>query len=100
MCGEIEDYLEALSIFADSISQKSEKIESAFEKEDLETFTTLVHSLKSSARTIGANDVSEWARKLELAGKSMDLDSIRKDTPQLLAMYRALEAPLKGLMLS
>jgi putative two-component system response regulator len=95
MCGEIEDYLEALSIFADSIPQKSEKIESAFNNEDLETYTTLVHSLKSSARTIGATDVSELARKLELAGKGADIDCIREETPTLLNLYRELEKPLK-----
>ncbi len=97
MCGDIEDYLEALEIFSDSISQKSEKIEAAMNSENLEIYTALVHSLKSSARTVGATDVSELARALELAGKNADLDTIRRETPILLSMYRALEEPLKNL---
>jgi putative two-component system response regulator len=97
MCGEIEDYLDALAIFADSISLKSEKIENALNSEDIENYTALVHSLKSSARTIGASGVSELARALELAGKNEDLDTIRSETPKLLNIYRALEEPLKNL---
>lgn len=90
LCGDIEDYLEALSVFCDSCESKSEKIENAFEKEDIEIYTTLVHSLKSSARTIGAADLSDMARKLETAGKNADIDSIRSETPGLLSTYRSL----------
>ena len=97
LCGDIEDYLDTLSIFADSISQKAEKIEKAYRKEDIETFTTLVHSLKSSARTVGATEVSELAKTLERAGKTGNLECILEGTPPLLSMYRALEEPLKNL---
>lgn len=97
LCGDIEDYLDALSIFAASISSKSEKIKEAFDSEDVENYTTLVHSLKSSARTIGAVAVSDLARELETAGKQRDLERIKKDTPLLLSMYGALETPLKSL---
>jgi putative two-component system response regulator len=90
LCGDVEDYLDAISIFADSSSQKAEKIEKALESEDIETYTTIVHSLKSSARTVGATELSELARKLELAGKNKDIACIRQETQKLLAMYREL----------
>ena len=90
LCGDIEDYLDALAIFADSVAQKAEKIEKALESEDIETYTTIVHSLKSSARTVGATELSELARKLELAGKNKDIECIRQETEKLLSMYREL----------
>ena len=90
LCGEVEDYMDALSIFADSVSQKAEKIEKALGAEDIETYTTIVHSLKSSARTVGAVELSELARKLEMAGKDRDISCIRQETPRLLSMYREL----------
>ncbi len=96
LCGGIEDYMEALEIFADSIAVKSEKIEKAFNDGNIETYTTLVHSLKSSARTVGATEVSELAKKLEAAGKSGDVDLIKQETHVLLEKYRELEAPLKN----
>ena len=98
LCGDTEDYLDALSVFAGSIPSKSSKIESAFSSKDIDTFTTLVHSLKSSARTVGAREISDIARTLETAGKNKDLDRIQKDTPRLLEMYKSLEASLTDIL--
>ena len=90
LCGDIEDYLDALTIFAESAASKAEKIEASFLSEDIDTYTTLVHSLKSSARTIGATDLSEIARHLETAGKNGDTGLIKSETPKLLADYARL----------
>ena len=98
LCGDIEDYLEALSIFNDSIETKSNKIEEALAARDIETYTTLVHSLKSSSRTIGAVDISNLAKALEKAGKDKDIETIISETPNLLAMYRDLGNPLSSII--
>ena len=90
LCGGIEDYLEVLAVFKDSIETKSDKIEKSWKDEALDTYTTLVHSLKSSARTVGATELSELARLLETAGKNGDIDYIQKETPVLLEKYREL----------
>ena len=94
LCGGIEDYLEVLSVFKDSIDSKSEKIENSWKNEAYDTYTTLVHSLKSSARTIGATEISDLAKKLESAGKNGEIDIIEKETPMLLEMYRELKKHL------
>lgn len=91
LCGGIEDYLDVLSIFKDSIDTKSEKIENSLKNEAYDTYTTLVHSLKSSARTIGAVEVSDLAKNLENAGKNGEIDIITRKTPMLLEMYRELK---------
>ena len=96
-CGEIEDYLLALQIFADSIPSKAAKIKEALDAGDIQNYTTLVHSLKSSARAIGAIDISDLAKELEAAGNAEDIAGIKERTPQLLEKYSALEAPLKAL---
>ena len=89
LCGDAEDYLDALSVFSESIPSKADKIETAFSEGDIEGYTILVHSLKSSARTIGATELSDLAKKLEIAGRDGDVDTIRKETPGLLSDYRA-----------
>ena len=91
LCGGIEDYLDVISIFKESIDSKSEKIENAWKNEAYDTYTTLVHSLKSSARTIGAIEVSDLAKNLESAGKNGDIDIVAKQTPLLLKKYRSLK---------
>ena len=85
-------------LFAGSISVKSQKLENALASGDIAAYTTLVHSLKSSARTVGATKVSELARLLEAAGKHNETDRLFKDTPQLLSIYRDLEDPLKEIL--
>ena len=97
LCGDVEDYLDAVSVFSDSIFTKSEKIENAWKNEDIDTYTTLVHSLKSSARTIGAMNIWEMSRKLESAGKSGDIELIRQETPLLLTEYRSMKNLLKNI---
>jgi HPt (histidine-containing phosphotransfer) domain-containing protein len=62
-------------------------------------YTIKVHSLKSSARIIGANDLAALAEKLELAGNANDLDTINANTAKLLEDLRAFKdklAPLRG----
>ena len=95
LCGDVEDYIEALSIFAGSADNKAAKIKNAVDEQDIENYTTLVHSLKSSARTIGAVDLSEMARTLEMAGKDKKLDLINTETSRLLSDYRTLVGKIK-----
>ena len=57
-----------------------------------------MHSLKSSARTVGAIDISDLAKRLETAGKQGDLAEIKLDTPLLLAKYRKLKDSLEGVV--
>lgn len=60
-------------------------------------YTIKVHALKSSARIIGAEDLSELARALEDAGKNGDNAFIEDHTDELLKMYRSLNDRLSWL---
>ena len=83
-------YREVLSDYMDTIEEKASVIERAVEKEDLETYTIEVHSLKSTSKSIGAIELSELAKDLEASGKNSEWGAIIARTPALLAMYRAL----------
>ena len=95
LCGDFEDYMEAIAIFTGSVQVKADKIARAVSERDGETYTTLVHSLKSSSRTVGATKLSDIAKHLEAAGKKEDWDRICEDTPYLLEEYRRLGNDLK-----
>ena len=58
-----------LQQFYESITKKADEIERMLEEDDFENFTIKVHALKSSARLIGAEALSENARKLEDYGR-------------------------------
>ena len=97
-CGDAESYLDALTVFAQSIDTAASELEKYFDASDWKNFTTKVHALKSSARVIGANELSDRARRLEDAGNSGYFDEIVKDTVPLLILYRSYAEKLAPLV--
>ena len=97
-CGDVDSYLNALKVFAQSILSGSAEIEGYFNSGDWKNYTTKVHALKSSARVIGANELSEKARRLEDAGNSGYINEIQHDTAPLLKLYRSYAEKLAPLI--
>ncbi|MBR5420921.1 MAG: response regulator [Lachnospiraceae bacterium] len=95
--GGPESFIAALKTFVGTLEDAAHLIENAWKKGDLGLYTVKVHALKSSARIIGAGELSELSRKLEDAGKSGDTDYIHKHTEKLLAIYRAYREKLAPL---
>ena len=89
-CGDAEGYIRALEIYEKSIEAKASEIEAQLAAEDWTAYTISVHSLKSTSRSVGADNISELAKKLEQAGNDRDVETIRRETPTLLEMYRSL----------
>ncbi len=61
-----------------------------FGKEDLHNYAIEAHALKSVAATIGRTELSEIAKKHEMAGKSGDIEFIKADFDNLITKYEAL----------
>ena len=97
-CGDVDDYLAALKVYANSVLTGADEIESYFNAKDWKNYTTKVHALKSSSRVIGALELSERAKRLEDAGNSGYIDEIQKDTKPLLELYRSFAEKLKPLI--
>ncbi len=95
-------YRDILAMFCKLKDEKKVKIQEAFDKEDWNNYTTFVHALKSTAKTVGGAQVSEIAKKLEMAGKiliaatSSELDKheaeeyIRSHNGELMELYDKL----------
>lgn len=94
-CMTEEVLVEALKDFANSIKSIPDKIEKYYREENCKEYTVLVHGLKSSARMIGAKELSEKAAYLEKCGDVENLAEIRKKTDELLALYRKYDEWLK-----
>jgi CheY-like chemotaxis protein/HPt (histidine-containing phosphotransfer) domain-containing protein len=74
--GNSENYKRVLETFySDSIDKKTQ-IEDALKKENPSLFTTYVHALKSASASIGALELSEEAKLLEIAGHCEDTEYI------------------------
>ena len=86
--GDKEFYRELLAKFAQDAPQKEQAIDKFWKKEDLKNYRIMVHALKSSAKMIGADSLSESARKAEEAAKNQDMAYISAHHEELLATYR------------
>ena len=86
--GGIEDaYYEILEMYVRKGEEKRIQINSYAETNDWKNYIIEVHALKSTSLSIGAVELSELAKKLELAGKAGDYDTIVKENSILSELY-------------
>ena len=94
-CGSADGLLRAIDIFVSTSDSKIAEIEELYRADDVEGYTIRVHALKSSARIIGAMELSELARQLEEAGKNKDRMFIEARNLELIEKYKKLTSDLK-----
>ena len=96
-CGDCESYLEALDMYRGSAEKKADEIKEYWAKKDIKNTTIKVHALKSASRSIGANELSEAAARLEKAGRDGDIEILDKELGDLILRYRQLARDLEPL---
>ena len=97
-CGSPEDYVETLRLFAEAYKENAATIQRFFDAADWKNYTIRVHALKSSARIIGANELSDLAATLEQAGNAGDAATIQQGTPRLFELYAECEDMLNPVL--
>ena len=95
--GGAEVLEQTLREFYKSIDIKADAIEEFAALKDWHNYTILVHALKSSARLIGAEKLSEDAKYLEKCGDDENEAEINEKTPALLELYRSYKKHLAPL---
>lgn len=95
-CGGVDVLEKVVEDFYSSIDDKVVAIEGFLKEEDIRNYTVLVHALKSSARLIGAMELSEMAAELEQLGNEDNLELVQEKTPGLLDKYRSYKDSLKA----
>lgn len=98
-CGNADILREAFKDFHANIAAKSAQIAALADARDWKNYTVLVHALKSSARLVGALQLSADAKYLEACGDRGDAAEIAAKTPALLELYRKYQellAPVAG----
>jgi CheY-like chemotaxis protein len=93
--GSRELFIRLLGDFYKLIDLKSEKIERCLANSDIHGLTVEVHGLRNTARLIGAITLSERFAGLEHLGNSEDLAALKRETPEVLKLYRGFKPLLK-----
>jgi len=92
--GSEDTYLTVVSTFFESMEDDRDAIDAYYEAQDWKNYTTKVHSLKSTAMLVGAAELAEEARALEMAGKSGDIDFIKENNAKTLEHLMSFKALL------
>ncbi len=95
-CGEEEFYEEMLQMFCSQREERKEEIIAFYEAGNWPDYAVKVHALKSTSLTIGAEELSAYAKSLEMAGKKGDVDYIIEHHPALLRMYDEICESIAG----
>lgn len=93
--GNEELYIELLREYVRGSEEKIKDTAAFLEQSDMKNYGTLVHSMKSTSKTIGANDLFESCLALEKAADSFDTDYISANHDRMISDYKKLIADLK-----
>ncbi len=87
-CGDLKRYTEILDMYFRSGEEKISELEMFFKEQNWNYYTIAIHALKSSSLNIGAENLSNFAKKLEIAGKAGDFGTIRNDHNRVMSLYK------------
>ncbi|MCR4585130.1 MAG: response regulator [Lachnospiraceae bacterium] len=96
--GDEDFYTEILGDYADDSAGKTAELDGYLEKEDLKEYKVLVHSLKSSSKTIGATELSEEAKALEDASGKEDLTFVSEHHKAFTDRYKKAAEVIKAIL--
>ncbi|MDE7429657.1 MAG: response regulator, partial [Lachnospiraceae bacterium] len=75
-CGDEEGFKEIIAIFHSEGQKRRDHLSHFFKEQDWKNYVISVHALKGNAKAVGAGELSEMARELEMAGKENRIDYI------------------------
>ena len=81
-------YKSIITDYALSSDEKIKNITDFFNQEDWKNYAICVHALKSTSKTIGADDLSSKAQALELAANNNDGSVIKQGHEEMLNKYK------------
>ncbi len=84
-----------LGDFYKLIDAKANKIEKCLADDLIRDYTIEVHALKNTARMVGAGHLSEWFHRMEDCGNAGDVETIARETPELLKELRSYKEILR-----
>ncbi len=96
-CGSAVAAKNVLRDFWLAIDERSGQIQRYEQDRNIKDYTIYVHGLKSSARAVGAIELSEKAEHLENCGNTGNTKEIDALTPELLDLYRSYTTILQPL---
>lgn len=93
--GSLQLFTNLLGDFYKLIDLKSTKIEKCLADGMIRDYTIEVHALKNTARMMGALELSELFYKMEQCGSAEDLETITRENPAIMELYKSYKRILE-----
>ena len=93
-----ELFIELIQIFLDDTPQRMTQMAEALAGNDGEAIGQAAHALKSSCATLGALILADLFKKIELAGKELDVERARSLVARTEEEYARVETELRSEM--
>lgn len=93
--GNVDVFFDLLQTYA--TSTMASVLDDLFEKEDLENYQVIAHSIKGASKNIGAHDVAEKAYALERAAERKDINFIWDNHEELIDEYSKILKQLRAI---
>lgn len=88
--GDAGFYGEMLAEFSSKAEEKTAELENFYKQKDWNNYKVLIHAAKSVLKTLGASELSERAKELEMAAKNGDEELIVNKHEGMMADYLEL----------
>ena len=96
-CGDDEEfYIEIVNDYIKAAPEKIEQLNALLEEGDMKEYKVLIHSVKSSSKTIGCMSLFEKARDLEAAAASGNIDYVKTNHRSVVSEYKNLVEALES----
>ena len=94
---DVDFFSEMLKEFTESAEDREKAIRSCIERSDFGKLSVYSHSLKSAANTVGAEELSRKAEKMEEAARKQDQDYINSNLEE---MFGELRTTVGGILMA
>ena len=96
-CGDDEEfYIEIVNDYIKAAPEKIEQLDALLEAGNMKEYKVLIHSVKSSSKTIGCMSLFEKARDLEAAAASGNIDYVKTNHRSVVSEYKNLVEALES----
>lgn len=95
-CGDEEGFREIIAIFHAEGEKRRDNLARYFKQQDWKNYVICVHALKGNAKGIGAGELSEMAKELEMAGKENRIEYILEHHEAMMESHDRLLEALDG----
>lgn len=98
-CAEDKDfYLDMLHEYVRTHKERADELTECYEEKSWRIYETAIHALKSTSKTIGAQELFEQARALEQAAEDGDIGFLEQNHGAFLEKYREMAEKLKAIL--